>query len=233
MEKIQPVINWFTDRGGKVIGNCSADEFKPEVENANEDLIEVSDNYAEIGACSISDELFNYLANGGPLPAGWAEEREKDKKAFEKAQTDKTNKLDSDDDTEVEFMPDEIERSALNEIAYRGLQIFLGEIFFEDDTSTVSIQFLLDHGRDDNDDDTSLEDAINELEPLLPQGAEFEIWHSIGTDVFLMCELTSEELKPEKLDAILAPLTKFAEFATTKVSILHLVPEFKLKATHS
>jgi len=38
-------------------------------------------------------------------------------------------------------------------------------------------------------------------------------------------------MKPEKLDEILTPLTKFAEFATTKVSIIHLAPEFKLKKT--
>jgi hypothetical protein len=42
-------------------------------------------------------------------------------------------------------------------------------------------------------------------------------------------ELETEDLKPEKLDEILTPLTKFAEFATTKVSILHTAPEFKLK----
>lgn len=95
----------------------------------------------------------------------------------------------------------------------------------------MSIQFLLDHGRNDDDDNTSLEDAINELEPLLPDGAEFEISHSIGTDIFLLRELSEEELKPDKLDRILNPLTKFAEFAISKVSILHLAPEFKPKTS--
>ena len=108
----------------------------------------------------------------------------------------------------------------------------MGEIFFEDDTSTVSIQFLLDHGRDDNDD-TSLEDAISELKPMLPEGAEFDTRHSTGSDIFLIRELGAEALEPEKLDAILTPLTKFAEFATTKVSILHTAPEIKLKAAYS
>ena len=92
------------------------------------------------------------------------------------------------------------------------------------------MQYLLEHGRNDDDDDTSLEDAINELEPLLPEGAEFEISFSIGTDVFLLRDLDTEDLQPEKLDKILTTLNKFAEFATTKVSILHLAPEFKLKS---
>ena len=92
------------------------------------------------------------------------------------------------------------------------------------------MQYLLEHGRNDDDDDTSIQDAINELEPLLPEGAEFEISFSIGTDVFLLRDLDTEDLKPEKLDEILTPLTKFAEFAMTKVSILNLAPEFKLKS---
>lgn len=93
----------------------------------------------------------------------------------------------------------------------------------------VVLQYLLEHGRNDDDDDTSLESAVNELEPLLPEDAELEISYSIGTDIFLLRELETEDLKPEKLDEILLPLTKFAEFATTKVSILHTAPEFKLK----
>lgn len=40
---------------------------------------------AEIGVCSISDELYDYVMNGGPYPAGWAEEEEEDEEAFEKA----------------------------------------------------------------------------------------------------------------------------------------------------
>ena len=75
------------------------------------------------------------------------------------------------------------------------------------------------------------EHKINELEPLLPERAEFEISFSIGTDVFLLRDLDTEDLKPEKLDEILTPLNKFAEFAMTKVSILHLAPEFKSKTS--
>ena len=148
MEKIQPVINWFTDRGGKYIGE--------------DDFVEIED-------------------------------------------------------------------SGNKEVQYRGLQIFIKELLFTNHKTVVVLQYLLEHGRNDDDDDTSLEDAVNELEPLLPEDAELEISYSIGTDVFLLRELNTEELKPEKLDEILTPLTKFAEFATTKVSILHLIPEFKLK----
>ena len=149
MEKIQPVINWFTDRGGKYIGE--------------DDFVEIED-------------------------------------------------------------------SGNKEVQYRGLQIFINEHLFDNDETVVVLQYLLEHGRNDDDNDTSLEDAISELEPLLPEGAEFEIGCSIGTDVFLLRDLDTEDLKPEKLDQILTPLNKFAEFATTKVSILYLAPEFKLKA---
>ena len=65
----------------------------------------------------------------------------------------------------------------------------------------------------------------------MPEDAELDISYSIGTDIFLLRELETEDLKPEKLDEILTPLTKFAEFATTKVSILHLAPEFQLKSS--
>ena len=157
MEKIQPVIDWFTDRGGKYQGDSSPAIYR-------------------------------------------------------------------DEDGET---PYEIEHTGNHEISYRGLQIFLTEDIFENDEIKVVMQYLLEHGR--NDDDTSLEDAINELEPLLPEGAEFEISFSIGTDVFLLRDLDTEDLKPEKLDQILTPLNKFAEFAMTKVSILNLAPEFKLK----
>jgi hypothetical protein len=148
MEKIQPVIDWFTDRGGKYIGG--------------DDFVEIED-------------------------------------------------------------------SGNKEVQYRGLQIFINELLFTNHKTVVVLQYLLEHGRNDDDDDTSLEDAVNELEPLLPEDAELEISYSIGTDVFLLRELNTEELKPEKLDEILTPLTKFAEFATTKVSILYLAPEFKRK----
>ena len=148
MEKIQPVINWFTDRGGKYIGG---DDFV------------------------------------------------------------------------------EIENSGNQEVQYRGLQIFINEHLFDNDETVVVLQYLLEHGRNDDDDDTSLEDAINELEPLLPEGAEFEISFSIGTDIFLLRDLDTEDLQPDKLDKILTPLTKFAEVAKTKVSMLYLAPEFKRK----
>ena len=161
MERIQPVIVWFTDRGGKYGGDSS--------------------------------------------PAIYRDE-------------------------DGEF-PYEIEHTGNHEIGYRGLQIFLTEDSFENDEIKVVMQYLLEHGRNDDDDDTSIQDAINELEPLLPEGAEFEISFSIGTDVFLLRDLDTEDLQPEKLNEILTPLNKFAEFATPKVSILHLAPEFKLKSS--
>ena len=148
MEKIQPVINWFTDRGGKYIGG---DDFV------------------------------------------------------------------------------EIENSGNQEVQYRGLQIFINEHLFDNDETVVVLQYLLEHGRNDDDNDTSLEDAISELEPLLPEDSELEISYSIGTDIFLLRELDNDELDTEKLDKILTPLTKFAEFAMTKVSMLYLAPEFKRK----
>ena len=159
MEKIQPVIDWFTDRGGKYRGDSSPAIYR-------------------------------------------------------------------DEDGET---PYEVEHSGNQEIQYRGLQIFINELLFTNHKTVVVLQYLLEHGRNDDDDDTSLEDAVNELEPLLPEDAELEISYSIGTDIFLLRELDNDELDTEKLDKILTPLTKFAEFAMTKVSILHLAPEFKLK----
>ena len=159
MKKIQPVINWFTDRGGKYLGDSSLGIYR-------------------------------------------------------------------DEDGET---PYEIEHSGNQEVQYRGLQIFINEHQFDNDETVVVLQYLLEHGRNDGDDDTSLEDAVNELEPLLPEDAELEISFSIGTDVFLLREIDNDELDIEKLDKILTPLTKFAEFAMTKVSIFHQVPEFKLK----
>ena len=161
MKKIQPVINWFTDRGGKYLGDSSPGIYR-------------------------------------------------------------------DEDGET---PYEIEHSGNQEVQYRGLQIFINEHQFDNDETVVVLQYLLEHGRNDGDDDTSLEDAVNELEPLLPEDAELEISFSIGTDVFLLREIDNHELDIEKLDKILTPLTKFAEFAMTKVSILHRVPEFKLKTS--
>ena len=161
MKKIQPVIDWFTDRGGKYQGDSSPGIYR-------------------------------------------------------------------DEDGET---PYEVEHSGNQEIQYRGLQIFINEHQFDNDETVVVLQYLLEHGRNDGDDDTSLEDAVNELEPLLPEDAELEISFSIGTDVFLLREIDNDELDIEKLDKILTPLTKFAEFAMTKVSILHRVPEFKLKTS--
>ena len=159
MEKFQPVINWFTDRGGKYLGDSSPGIYR-------------------------------------------------------------------DEDGET---PYEIEHSGNQEVQYRGLQIFINEHLFDNDETVVVLQYLLEHGRNDGDDDTSLEDAVNELEPLLPEDAELEISYSIGTDIFLLRELETEDLKPENLDQILTSVTKFAEFATTKVSILYIAPEFELK----
>ena len=160
MERIQPVIDWFTDRGGKYGGDSSPAIYRDE--------------------------------NGD--------------------------------------FPYEIEHTGNHEISYRGLQIFLTEDTFENGEIKIVMQYLLEHSRNDDEDDTSIEDAISKLEPLLPEGAEFEIGCSIGTDVFLLRELRTEDLMPEKLDEILTTLNKFAEYATTKVSILHLATEFKLKA---
>ena len=159
MEKFQPVIDWFTDRGGKYFGDSAPSLYQ-----------------------------------------------DADTKFWEK-----------------------IEHSGNHEIKYRGLQIFINEDFFDNDAHVVVVHYLLEHGRNDDEDDTSLEDAINELEPLVPEDAELEISYSIGTDVFLLREFSTEELRPEKLDEILTPLTKFAEFATTKVSVLYIAPEFELK----
>ena len=161
MKKIQPVIDWFTDRGGKYLGDTSPGIYQ-------------------------------------------------------------------DEDGET---PYEVEHSGNQEIQYRGLQIFINELLFDNYETVVVLQYLLEHGRNDDDDDTSLEDAVNELEPLLPEDAELEISYSIGTDIFLLREINDDELDAEKLDKILTPLTKFAEFAMTKVSILHLAPEFKLKTS--
>ena len=161
MESVQPVIDWFTDRGGKYVGDSAPSDYRDE-----------------------SNEGF-----------------------------------------------EEIGHSGNHEVQYRGLQIFMKEISWIGNDETVLVQYLLEHGRNDDEDDTSLEDAINELEPLVPEDAELDISYSIGTDIFLLRELETEDLKPEKLDEILTPLTKFAEFATTKVSILHLAPEFQLKSS--
>ena len=159
MERIQQVIDWFTDRGGKYINDSAP------------------------GYCR--------------------------------------------DQNHKEFV--EIEDSGNKEVQYRGLQIFINEHLFDNDETVVVLQYLLENGRNDDGDDTSLEDAVNELEPLLPEDAEFEICKSIGTDVFLIREIDNDDLDLEKLDKILTPLTKFAEFAMTKVSMLYLAPEFKLK----
>ena len=161
MESVQPVINWFTDRGGKYFGDSATSYY-----------------------------------------------RDKNYEGFV-----------------------ETEHSGNHEVQYCGLQIFIKEISWIGNDETVVVQYLLEHGRNDDEDDTSLEDAINELEPLVPEDAELDISYSIGTDIFLLRELNTEELTPEKLDEILTPLTKFAEFATTKVSILHLAPEFQLKSS--
>lgn len=132
-------------------------------------------------------------------------------------------------DAESGSFSGEIEHTGNHEVRFRGLQIFLTEDVYETDGIKIVVQYLLEHGRNCDGDAESIEDAIREIVPLLPENAEFEISNSIGIDVFLLRQLGIEEMKPEKLDEILTPLTKFAEFATTKVSIIHLAPEFKLK----
>ena len=91
------------------------------------------------------------------------------------------------------------------------------------------MQYLLDNSRHDEDDNQAINTAIELLEPLLPEKAEFDLSCSIGTDIFLIRDLEGADLEPTKLDEILTTLTKFAEFATTKVSILYIAPEFELK----
>jgi len=161
MEFLQPVINWFTERGGKFEGDSSPAFFDTE-------------------SCSFSGE---------------------------------------------------IEHTGNHEVRFRGLQIFLTEDVYDTDETKIVVQYLLEHGGMCDDDAVSIDDAIREIEPLLPENAEFEISHSIGNDVFLLRELGVEEMNPEKLDEILTPLTKFAEFATTKVSIIPLAPRYTLKSS--
>ena len=162
MEKIQPVIDWFTDRGGK-------------------------------------------RGTGKSI----------------------THYQDADNDMWLET-DDHIHDS---EIQYRGMQIFVTDNMDENDP-LVELLYLLEHGRNDDDDDDSIEKAVEELETMLPEKAEIEVGCSIGTDVFLVRSLNKEELEPAKLDEIVTTLTKFAEFAKTKVSILYTAPEFTLKHTH-
>ena len=84
------------------------------------------------------------------------------------------------------------------EIQYRGMQIFITDNMNENDP-LVELLYLLEHGRNDEDDDDSIEKAVAELEPMLPEKAEIEVGCSIGTDVFLVRSLNKEELEPAKL----------------------------------
>jgi len=161
MEKFQPVIDWFKDRGGKYAGDSAPSLYK-----------------------------------------------DADNRIWE-----------------------EIEHSGNHEIKYRGLQLFVTEVSLDEDESIISLQYLLDHGRNDDDDGELINTAIELLEPLLPEKAEFDLSCSIGTDIFLIRDLEDADLEPTKLDEILTTLTKFAEFATTKVSVLYIAPEFELKKT--
>ena len=161
MEKFQPVIDWFTDRGGKYAGDSAPSLYQ---------------------------------------------------------------------DADTRFW-EEIEHSGNHEIKYRGLQLFVTEVSLDEDESIISLQYLLDHSRHDEDDNEAIKTAIELLEPLLPEKAEFDLSCSIGTDIFLIRDLEDHDLEQTKLNEILTTITKFAEFATTKVSILHLAPEFELKKT--
>ena len=162
MEKIQPVIDWFTDRGGKRGTGKSITHYQ----DADNDVWLETDSNVDNG-----------------------------------------------------------------EIQYRGMQIFITDNMDENDP-LVELLYLLEHGRNDEDDDDSIEKAVAELESMLPEKAEIEVGCSIGTDVFLVRSINKEELEPAKLDEIMTTLTKFAEFAKTKVSILYTAPEFTLKHTH-
>ena len=159
MEKFQPVIDWFKDRGGKYAGDSAPSFYQ---------------------------------------------------------------------DADTKFW-EEIEHTGNHEIKYRGLQLFVTEVSLDDENSIISLQYLLDHSRHDEDDNQAINTAIELLEPLLPEKAEFDLSCSIGTDIFLIRDLEGADLEPTKLDEILTTLTKFAEFATTKVSILYIAPEFELK----
>jgi len=122
-----------------------------------------------------------------------------------------------------------LEHGDLCEIHFRRLQIFVAGLPNSGAETEIELQYLLDHSRAAGEIG-SIDDAIKGLEPMLPEKAHFEIGSSAGTDIFLLRELDNDELDPEKLDKILSSLTKFAEFAVTKVSILHLATEFKLRA---
>lgn len=111
------------------------------------------------------------------------------------------------------------------------MQIFITENMDEDEP-LVELLYLLEHGRNDEDDDDSIEKAVEELEPMLPEKAEIELGCSIGSDIFLVRGLNKEELEPAKLDEIMTTLTKFAEFAKIKASMLYTAPEItKLPVT--
>ena len=77
MEKFQPVIDWFTDRGGKYAGDSSPTLYQ---------------------------------------------------------------------DAVTKFW-EEIEHSGNHEVQYRGLQLFVTEVSLGDEKSLISLQYLLDHGR--------------------------------------------------------------------------------------
>jgi len=159
MEKFQPVIDWFTERGGKYFGDSSPSLYQ---------------------------------------------------------------------DADIKLW-EEVEHTGNHEVQYRGLQLFVTEVSSDDEKSIISLQYLLDHSRKDDDDGEAINTAIELLEPLLPEKAEFDLSCSIGTDIFLIRDLEDDDLEPTKLDEILTTITKFAEFATTKVSILYIAPEFELK----
>ena len=119
MEKFQPVIDWFTDRGGKYAGDSAPSLYQ---------------------------------------------------------------------DADTKFW-EEIEHSGNHEIKYRGLQLFVTEVSLGGEKSIISLQYLLDHSRQDEDDNEAINTAIELLEPLLPEKAEFDLSCSIGTDIFLIHDL--------------------------------------------
>jgi hypothetical protein len=124
MEKFQPVIDWFTDRGGKYAGDSAPSLYQ---------------------------------------------------------------------DADTKFW-EEIEHTGNHEIKYRGLQLFVTEVSLGSEKSIISLQYLLDHSRQDEDDNEAINTAIELLEPLLPEKAEFDLSCSIGTDIFLIRDLEDDDL---------------------------------------
>ena len=125
-----------------------------------------------------------------------------------------------------------IKHTDLHEIHYRRLQIFVANLPDFGDNTKIELQYLLDHSRYDDDADDAINKAIKNLEPMLPEGAKFEISSSVGTNIFLIRVLSHKDLEPENLDQILTTLTDFAEVAMKRVSILYTAPRLEKVLKH-